>query len=227
MELLLLISTLRRASARRINVVMPYYGYSRQDRKTAPRVPISAADVARLLETCGVDRVISIDLHCGQIQGFFGPRVPVDNLEAGVVAIKYFWDRASEDLTSEVVVVSPDAGGVARAKKFQDMLRSIGIGATLAMIIKQRAGAGEIASMHLVGSVSNRTCIIVDDMIDTAGTLCEAVKTLKKMGATNVFAFATHGLFNGNAFQNIKNTPQLDRVIVTNSIPSKPNEEEL
>lgn len=137
-----MVSTMRRASAKRINVVIPYYGYARQDRKTAPRVPISAADVARLLETVGVDRVVLVDVHSGQIQGFFGPRVPVDNLEANLVAMNYFVEQQKFPLR-DVVVVSPDAGGVARAKNFQALLASVGVkDSSLAMIIKQRKGAG-------------------------------------------------------------------------------------
>jgi len=223
MELLLLVSTMRRASARKITVVVPYYGYCRQDRKTLPRVPISAADVARLLETVGVDRVIAIDLHCGQIQGFFGPRVPVDNLEANVTAVTYF--KNFQTLSDQMTVVSPDAGGVTRAKKFQEMLKaenpdkSVG----LAMIIKHRDAPGKIADMFLVGSVADSDVIIVDDMIDTAGTLCEAAKVLKSKGAKKVFAFATHGLFSGKAFDNINNSP-LEQILVTDTIPPKPNE---
>lgn len=163
---------MRRASAKKINVIIPYYGYARQDRKTAPRVPISAADVARLLETVGVDRVVLVDVHSGQIQGFFGPRVPVDNLEANMVALNYFIEQKKTSLT-DVSVVSPDAGGVTRAKNFQALLDSFGIkDTTLAMIIKQRVKAGKIGSMHMVGSVEGKNVIIVDDIIDTAGTLC-------------------------------------------------------
>ena len=148
-----MISTMRRASAKKINVIIPYYGYARQDRKTAPRVPISAADVARLLETVGVDRVVFVDVHSGQIQGFFGPRVPVDNLEANLVALNYFVEQNRTPL-KDVVVVSPDAGGVARAKNFQGLIASVGVKDTsLAMIIKQRTGAGKIGSMHMVGTV--------------------------------------------------------------------------
>jgi len=226
MELLLLISTMRRASARKINIVVPYYGYARQDRKTAPRVPISAADTARLIETMGVDRVVAVDLHCGQIQGFFSPNVPVDNLEANIVALSYF--TASKGVKLEnPIIVSPDAGGVARAKKFQELLKNetekdVG----LAMIIKHREQAGKVASMHLVGNVAGGDVIIVDDMIDTAGTLCEAAKTLKTFGAKRIYAFATHGLFTGNAFDNIRNSV-LERIIVTNTIPSRPEEKSI
>jgi ribose-phosphate pyrophosphokinase len=222
MELLLLVSTMRRASARKITVVVPYYGYCRQDRKTLPRVPISAADVARLLETVGVDRVIAIDLHCGQIQGFFGPRVPVDNLEANVTAVTYL---KTQDLSNHLTVVSPDAGGVTRAKKFQEMLKaenqqkSVG----LAMIIKHRDAPGKIADMFLVGNVADSDVIIIDDMIDTAGTLCEAAKVLKTKGAGKVYAFATHGLFSGKAFDNINKSP-LEQVLVTDTILPKPGE---
>jgi len=223
MELLLLVSTMRRASARKITVVVPYYGYCRQDRKTLPRVPISAADVARLLETVGVDRVIAIDLHCGQIQGFFGPRVPVDNLEANVAAVTYFKNFTT--LSDQLTVVSPDAGGVTRAKKFQEMLKAdfetkqVG----LAMIIKHRDAPGKIADMYLVGSVADSDVVIVDDMIDTAGTLCEAAKVLKSKGARKVYAFATHGLFSGKAFDNINNSP-LEQILVTDTIPPKAGE---
>ena len=217
MELLLMVSTMRRASAKKINVVIPYYGYARQDRKTAPRVPISAADVARLLETVGVDRVILVDVHSGQIQGFFGPRISVDNLEANLVALNYFVAQKKIPL-KDIVVVSPDAGGVTRAKNFQALLASVGVkDPSLAMIIKQRKGAGEIDSMHLVGAVEGKQAIIIDDIIDTAGTLCQATAELKKQGALTVSCFATHGLFSKTAFERIMNSG-LNQVIVTNSI---------
>ena len=191
---------MRRASAKRINVIIPYYGYARQDRKTAPRVPISAADVARLLETVGVDRVVLVDVHSGQIQGFFGPRVPVDNLEANLVALNYFAEQNKIPL-KDIVVISPDAGGVTRAKNFQGLLSSVGVkDTTLAMIIKQRTGAGKIGSMHLVGNVEGKNGIIIDDIIDTGGTLCEATKVLKEKGALSVSCFATHGLLTGRIF---------------------------
>ncbi|GAB9466562.1 Ribose-phosphate pyrophosphokinase [Globisporangium polare] len=216
MELLLMVSTMRRSSARRITAVIPYYGYARQDRKMAARVPISAADVARLLEAMGVDRVISVDLHCGQIQGFFGPRVPVDNLDGGLVGVSYF---GNHELVNPVVV-SPDAGGVARAKKFREWLvGKYGLQNTgLAMIIKQRIKANEIDKMDLVGNVEGSDCIIVDDMIDTAGTLCKAAQHLSDHGARNVYAFASHGLFNGSASEKIKNSA-LKEVVVVNTTP--------
>eukprot|EP00903_Cladosiphon_okamuranus_P006577 g6425.t1 len=214
-ELLLMVSTMRRSSARRITAVIPYYGYARQDRKMTARVPISAADVARLMEAMGVDRVVAVDLHCGQIQGFFGPRVPVDNLDGGVIGVGYFGDT---DLHNPVVV-SPDAGGVYRAKKFREGLAyRYGLDAGLAMIIKQRAKANEVDRMDLVGSVEDSDVIIVDDMIDTAGTLCKAASVLKEYGARRVFAFASHGLFNGPANQRLADSA-LSEVVVLDTIP--------
>eukprot|EP01053_Blabericola_migrator_P006731 Blabericola_migrator_1__6730@NODE_33_length_18162_cov_161_418900_g29_i0_p4_GENE_NODE_33_length_18162_cov_161_418900_g29_i0NODE_33_length_18162_cov_161_418900_g29_i0_p4_ORF_typecomplete_len426_score59_75Pribosyltran_N/PF13793_6/1_1e45Pribosyltran_N/PF13793_6/31Pribosyl_synth/PF14572_6/8_3e03Pribosyl_synth/PF14572_6/1_3e41Pribosyltran/PF00156_27/3_2e03Pribosyltran/PF00156_27/2_6e03Pribosyltran/PF00156_27/4_8e14UPRTase/PF14681_6/1_3e05Flavodoxin_3/PF12641_7/2_3e03Flavodoxin_3/PF12641_7/2_5e03Flavod len=215
MELLLMISTCRRSSAKKITAVVPYYGYARQDRKLSSRVPISAADVARMIECMGVDRVISVDLHCGQIQGFFGPRVPVDNLEAQKVGLQYFRNKK----LSNPVIVSPDAGGVYRARKFQEgftaMTKNKATG--LAMLIKQRAKANEIEKMELVGQVDGADVIIVDDMIDTAGTLCEAAKMLRSHGAKRIFCFATHGLFSGPAIERITNSA-LEEVVVSDSI---------
>lgn len=222
MELLLMVSTLRRASARRITVVIPYYGYARQDRKMQARVPISAADVARLIEAMGVDRVIAVDLHCGQIQGFFGPRVPVDNLDGGIVGLDYF---GSKDLHNPVVV-SPDAGGVYRAKKFKEGLmhkydmQDIG----LAMIVKQRARAGLVDSMDLVGDVKGCDCILVDDMIDTAGTLCKAADVLIENGARRVFAFASHGLLSGPGNDRLANS-KMEEIVILNTIPTSPQRE--
>lgn len=219
MELLLMVSTLNRASAKKVTVVIPYYGYARQDRKMQARVPISAADVARLLEAMGVDRVVAVDLHCGQIQGFFGPRVPVDNLDGGVVGINYFGDK---DLHN-TVVVSPDAGGVYRAKKFKEGLahkfdmNDVG----LAMIIKQRARAGTVDRMDLVGEVKDCDCIIVDDMIDTAGTLCKAAAVLKEKGARRVFAFASHGLLSGPGNDRIAHS-EMEECVILDTIPSTP-----
>lgn len=218
-ELLLMISTCRRASAKKITAVIPYYGYARQDRKLSSRVPISAADVARMIEAMGVDRVVAIDLHSGQIQGFFGPRVPVDNLEAQLIGLDYFTNKE----LYKPVIVSPDAGGVYRARKFQDGLNYRGIkDCGIAMLIKQRARPNEIEKMDLVGNVYDSDVIIVDDMIDTAGTLCEAAKQLKKHGARRVFAFATHGLFSGPAIDRIENSP-LEEVVVTDTVKSNKN----
>ena len=170
MELLLLISTARRASAKQVTAVVPYYGYARQDRKTASRVPISAADVAKLLETVGVDRIIAMDLHCGQIQGFFSPRVPADNLDGSAVLLEYVIENKTVfSDPNNIVVVSPDAGGVGRAKKFLERLVARGFsGAGLAMIIKQRKAASEIERMDLVGNVTGKDCLIIDDIVDTA-----------------------------------------------------------
>jgi len=186
------------------------------------RVPISAADVARLLEAMGIDRVIAVDLHCGQIQGFFGPRVPVDNLDGGVVGIDHF---GGKDLHNPVIV-SPDAGGVYRAKKFKEGLahkydmNDIG----LAMIIKQRARAGTVDSMDLVGDVKDCDCIIVDDMIDTAGTICKAAAVLKEKGARRVFAFASHGLLSGPGNDRIAQSA-MEECVILDTIPSSPQRE--
>jgi ribose-phosphate pyrophosphokinase len=218
MELLLMISTMRRASAQKITAVIPYYGYARQDRKMQARVPISAADVARLLEAMGVDRVVAVDLHCGQIQGFFGPRVPVDNLDGGTVGVSYFGDM---DLINPCVV-SPDAGGVYRAKQFRDGLsKKYDVEASLAMIVKQRAKASQIESMDLVGSVDGCDVIVVDDMVDTAGTLCKAADVLKAQGARRVFAFASHGVFSGPASQRISKSA-LTELVVLDTVPLTP-----
>lgn len=211
MELLLMISTMRRASARKITAIIPYYGYARQDRKLQARVPISAADVARLLEAMGVDRVVAVDLHCGQIQGFFGPRVPVDNLDGGTVAVSYFGDM---DLVNPVIV-SPDAGGVYRAKQFREALsKKHEVDCSLAMIVKQRAKANEIERMDLVGSVEGCDAIIVDDMVDTAGTLCKAAEMLKESGARRVFAFCSHGVLSGPAASRIANSVLTELVVL-------------
>jgi len=170
------------------------------------------------MEAMGIDRVCCVDLHCGQIQGFFGPRTPVDNLWATPIAISYFMTRKLQNIT----VVSPDAGGVARAKYFREGLEAQGSTVALAMIIKQRVKAGEVGQTDLVGSVSGCDCIIVDDMIDTAGTLCAAANELITFGARRVFAFATHGLFNGPAAERIE-ACALEEVVVANTIPLPPS----
>lgn len=213
MELILLVRTLKRASAGTITAVIPYYGYARQDRKTESRVPISAADVATLLEVAGVDRVVAVDLHCGQIQGFFQD-IPVDNLYASTVFVPHYIQK---DLQN-VVVVSPDAGGVSRAKQFMDKLTRFGVDSRMAIIIKQRAGAGVVASMNLVGEVENADVIIVDDLCDTGGTLVKAAEVLKEMGARRVFATITHPVFSGAALELIGQSV-LDEITITDTIP--------
>eukprot|EP00755_Sulcionema_specki_P038651 Sspe_Gene.23803::Locus_9309_Transcript_1_1_Confidence_1.000_Length_2823::g.23803::m.23803/K00948/PRPS, prsA; ribose-phosphate pyrophosphokinase len=215
-ELLLLITTMRRAAAAQVTAIVPYFGYARQDRKTSSGVPISAADVAHLLASVGVDRVVCIDLHCGQIQGFFPPTVPVDNLAAGPVGAAYF---AEKELRYPVVV-SPDAGGVTRAKEFRATLERMGYaGRTgLAMIIKQRSGASSIERMDLVGQVKGSDCILVDDMTDTSGTLVEAARMLSENGALRVFAFCTHGVFSGPAAERLASSV-LEEIVITNTVP--------
>lgn len=218
-ELLLMISTFKRTSARKITAIIPYYGYGRADRKMNSRVPISAADTAKMLETMGVDRVMAVDLHAGQIQGFFGPSVPVDNLEAQIIMVESVLNSKDIKDFNNLVIVSPDAGGVYRAKSFAEILSNkthANVGLT--MIVKQRIRANEVAKMELVGNVKDQDCIIIDDIIDTAGTLCTAAGVLKENGAKSVMAFATHGLFSGKAIENI-NKSTLDKVVVTNTIP--------
>mmetsp|Transcript_24551 Transcript_24551/g.30012 ORF Transcript_24551/g.30012 Transcript_24551/m.30012 type:complete len:368 (-) Transcript_24551:464-1567(-) len=221
-ELCLLVSAFRRHSAKSITVVIPYFGYARQDRTMNQRVPISAADVCIMLEAMGVERVISLDLHVGQIEGFFN-KVGVDHISATPLGALYF----SEKQLVNPVVVSPDAGGVARAKAFRKMLtskplsgieESVQHSVGFAIIIKQRAEASKISSMDLVGNVDGCDCILADDMIDTAGTLCKAAALLKEMGARRVFAFATHGLFSGPAQQRLRESV-IEEVVVTNSVP--------
>jgi ribose-phosphate pyrophosphokinase len=213
MELFLLVRTMQRASAKSITVVVPYYGYARQDRKAMSRVPISAADVAMMLEVGGVDRVLTIDLHCGQIQGFFR-NAPVDNLFSSPIFIDYF---AAKELHN-VVVVSPDAGGVDRAYKFAQQLRRHNVPAEMALISKRRASAGVIESMYLIGDVTDADAIIVDDICDTAGTLVKAAQLLKDNGARRVFAVIPHGVFSGNAIDKIRNSV-ICEMVIADTIP--------
>lgn len=217
MELFLLIRTMKRSSASSITVVIPYYGYARQDRKTSPRVPISAADVALMLEAAGADRIVTVDLHCGQIQGFFHDS-PVDNLYASTKFVPYF---VSKDLQN-VVVVSPDAGGVERAKKFIEYMGQHGIEAQMAIISKQRAAAGVIDSMKLIGDVKGSDVIIVDDMCDTGGTLVQAAQLLKDEGANRVFAAITHPVFSGTALEKIGGSV-IEEMVISDTIPLKKN----
>jgi ribose-phosphate pyrophosphokinase len=212
MELLLLMDALRRASAKRITAVIPYFGYSRQDRKVAPRVPISAKLVADLITTAGASRVLTVDLHAGQIQGFFN--IPVDNLYAMPVLVHYL--RRQID-GQKVTVVSPDAGGVERARAFARRLNN----ANLAIIDKRRQRASEVAEMNLVGEVRDSIALLIDDMIDTAGTITEAAKVIKAAGATEVIACATHPILSDPACERISKSV-LKELVTTNSIPLKP-----
>jgi len=207
MELLLMIDALKRASAERITAVLPYYGYARQDRKDKPRVPISARLVAAVLETAGADRVLTLDLHAAQIQGFFD--IPVDHLFATPVLIEYFREQDIPDVT----VVSPDAGGVERARAFAKRLN-----APLAIIDKRREEANVAEVMNVVGEVTGRNCLIVDDLIDTGGTLVKGAEALMEQGAASVAACATHAVLSGDAVARIE-ASCLKEVVLTNSIP--------
>jgi len=208
MELLLVMDALRRASAKRITAVIPYFGYSRQDRKVAPRVPISAKVVADVITAAGASRVLTVDLHAGQIQGFFN--IPVDNLYAMPVLIQYLRKRIDNDRIS---VVSPDAGGVERARAFARRLN-----ADLAIIDKRRKRASEVAEMRLVGDVKDSVAVLVDDMIDTAGTITEAARAVLEAGATEVMACATHPILSDPACERLSKS-KITEIVSTNSIP--------
>ena len=208
MELLIMVDALKRASARRITAVIPYFGYARQDRRPrSTRVPISAKVVANLLETVGVERLLTMDLHADQIQGFFD--IPVDNIYASPVLLS---DLKSRDYKN-LVVVSPDVGGVVRARALAKQL-----GCDLAIIDKRRPTAGVSEVMHVIGEIDGRNCVIMDDMIDTAGTLVKAAEVLKDRGAQSVFAYCTHAVFSGPALDRIANS-HLDEVVISNTIP--------
>ncbi|KKN28969.1 hypothetical protein LCGC14_0848900 [marine sediment metagenome] len=209
MELIVMVDALRRASAGRITAVIPYFGYARQDRRVrSARVPITAKVVADFLSSVGVDRVLTVDLHAEQIQGFFD--VPVDNVFGSPVLLEDMKERDFED----VVVVSPDIGGVVRARAIAKLLNDT----DLAIIDKRRPQANVSQVMHIIGDVEGRDCIIVDDMIDTGGTLCKAAEALKEHGAKRVFAYATHPILSGKAAENLRDS-MIDEVIVTDSIP--------
>jgi ribose-phosphate pyrophosphokinase len=211
MELLIMVDALKRASAHRITAVLPYYGYARQDRKVQGRVPISAKLVADLMEAAGVNRVLALDLHAGQIQGFFN--IPVDHLFAApVVMIEYLRKRELKD----PVVVSPDAGGVERARAIAKRLS-----AGLAIIDKRRDGPNSAVAMHLIGDVDGRDAIVIDDMIDTAGTLVQAVGAIQREGARRILACGVHAVLSGPAIDRIKASP-IEEVVVTNSVPLTP-----
>jgi ribose-phosphate pyrophosphokinase len=207
MELLLMMDAVKRASARRITAVIPYFGYARQDRKVAPRVPITAKLVADLLVTAGAQRILTMDLHVGQIQGFFD--IPVDNLYASPVMIPYIRENFQDDLT----IVSPDAGGVPRARAYAKRLA-----ATLGLIDKRRDAPGQSKAMNLIGEVMGKEVVILDDIIDTGGTLSEAAGVIVQQGARNVSACCTHAVLSGPAVERVKNSP-LHRLVVTDTIP--------
>lgn len=212
MELIVMVDALRRASAGRITAVMPYFGYARQDRRVrSARVPITAKVVADFLSSVGVDRVLTVDLHAEQIQGFFD--VPVDNVFGSPVLLEHMKQQQFDN----PVMVSPDIGGVVRARAMAKLMND----ADLAIIDKRRPKANESQVMHIIGDVAGRDCIMVDDMIDTGGTLCKAAEALKKHGAKRVFAYATHPVFSGNAIENLSNC-EIDEVVVTDSIPLDP-----
>ncbi len=207
MELLIMIDAFKRSSAKRITAVIPYYGYARQDRKDKPRVPISSKLVADLLTAAGTDRILSMDLHAGQIQGFFD--IPVDHLFAAPVLIEYLRKLKIPNLT----IVSPDAGGVERARAFAKRLE-----ADLAIVDKRRTAPNEAEVLHVIGQVSGRNVIITDDMIDTAGTLVKTVHALRKKRVGRIFACATHGVLSGPAIERLRNAP-IEEIILTDTVP--------
>lgn len=207
MELFIMIDAFKRASAGRITAVIPYYGYARQDRKDKPRVPITSKLVADLITEAGTDRILTLDLHANQIVGFF--RIPVDHLYAAPVILKYISEQKFENLT----IVSPDAGGVERARAF-----AVRLNAQLAIVDKRRVAPNVAQSMNVIGDVAGRTCVIIDDIIDTAGTLTSTAESLKQKGALSVHATCSHAVFSGPAIERIHNSP-IERVVVTNTIP--------
>ena len=214
MELLICIDALRRASAKRITAVIPYFGYARQDRKPGPRTPISAKLVANLITTAGADRVLSMDLHAGQIQGFFD--IPTDNLWAAPVMAADIQARLKN---KQLMVVSPDVGGVVRARSLAKRLDN----APLAIVDKRRERAGESEVMNIIGEVDGRCCILVDDIVDSAGTLCNAAAALKSQGATDVYAYCSHGVLSGGAAARVQ-ASELSELVVTDTIyPGEPD----
>ena len=212
MELLIMTDALRRSSASSITAVVPYYGYARQDRKAAPRVPITARLVADMYETAGIDRVVTIDLHAGQIQGFFN--IPVDNLYGSIIFKEYVQSKNFKN----PIVASPDIGGVARARYFAKQL-----GLEMVIVDKRREKANESEVMNIIGDVEGKDVIIVDDMVDTAGTMVKAAAALKGKGATSVMAIATHGVLSGKAYANLDND-SLDELCISDTLVTKPHD---
>jgi ribose-phosphate pyrophosphokinase len=211
MQLLIIMDALRRASANRVTAVIPYYGYGRQDRKVKPRVPITAKLVADLITAAGADRVVSVDLHAGQIQGYFN--IPVDNIYASPILLNYIKEKFHDDL----VIVSPDAGGVERARAFAKRLNS-----SLAIIDKRRERPNVAQAMNIIGEVESKTAVLLDDMVDTAGTLALAAFALRERGTSSIHACCTHGVLSGPAIERIQDSP-LDSLVVTNTIPLNEN----
>ncbi|MGD0229639.1 MAG: ribose-phosphate pyrophosphokinase [Syntrophorhabdales bacterium] len=215
MELLVMLDALKRASVARVNVVIPYYGYGRQDRKVAPRAPITARLVADLIEAAGASRILAMDLHVGQIQGFFN--IPVDHLYALPVQLEYF-----KGIDEQVVVVSPDAGGVERARELAKRL----LDASIAIIDKRREKANVSKVMHIVGDVKGKVAILLDDMLDTGGTIVQSAEALKRDGASRVYACCTHAVLSGDAVEKLNNSP-IYELVITNTIPLKGKSKEL
>ncbi|RME04488.1 MAG: ribose-phosphate pyrophosphokinase [Planctomycetota bacterium] len=209
MELFILIDCLRRASAHRITAVIPYFGYARQDRKTEGRVPISAKLIANLITKAGVDRILTLDLHAGQIQGFFD--IPVDHLYARKVLVKYFRSLGLED----IVVVSPDVGGIRMARAYASRLK-----AEFATVDKRRSGGSKVEAFNVIGNVEGKNVILIDDMIATGGSVAAAVELMKEKGAKKIYLGATHGIFCGNALERLSALP-IEEVVVTNSVPPR------
>ena len=207
MELLIIIDTLRRASAKRITAVLPYYGYARQDRKPGPRTPITSKLVANMIDKAGANRVLTMDLHAGQIQGFFD--IPTDNLFAAPVLVEDIKSKLSKDTP---IIVSPDVGGVVRARIIAKR-----IGADLAIVDKRREKAGESEVMNIIGDVQGRECFMIDDIVDSAGTLCNASDALIKQGATKVYSYVTHGVLSGKAVERVNNS-SLTKLLITDTI---------
>lgn len=213
MELLICLDALKRASARRVTAVIPYYGYARQDRKPGPRTPISAKLVANLITSAGADRVLTIDLHAAQIQGFFD--IPLDHLYVRPVFLADMKEQFKDP--KELVIVSPDVGGVVRARSLASRL-----GADLAIVDKRRERAGESEVMNIIGEVKGRTCILFDDIADSAGTLCNAAKALKNEGAASVSAYITHGVLSGKAVERVE-ASDIETLVITDSIVATPS----
>lgn len=212
-ELLIMADACRRASAHSITAVVPYYAYARQDRKTRGREPISAKLVANLIETAGIDRVVTVDLHAGQIQGFFD--IPVDHLTAAPVLAQYF----EENKLSAPIVVSPDLGGVTRARTLADLLQT-----SIAIIEKRRPEPGQAEVMNIIGDVKDKDCIMIDDIVDTAGSLCEGAKALQKLGARSVYACCSHAILSDPAMRRI-NESNIEKLVVTDTIPLTPEKQ--